>query len=136
MHGIMTSISAPISLGELVDKISILEIKAENIADSVKLANIRKELDLLQALALSLQVHIDPNLASELRRLNSIIWRNEDAARQLLKMDLSDEILLSVARIAIETYQANTSRAAIKLKINQLFLSDIVEEKSYLGDDQ
>lgn len=132
----MTSISAPISLGELVDKISILEIKAENIADSVKLANIRKELDLLQALALSLQVHIDPNLASELRRLNSIIWRNEDAARQLLKMDLSDEILLSVARIAIETYQANTSRAAIKLKINQLFLSDIVEEKSYLGDDQ
>lgn len=136
MHGIMTSISAPISLGELVDKISILEIKAENIADSVKLANIRKELDLLQALALSLQVHIDPNLASELRRLNSIIWRNEDAARQLLKMGLSDEILLSVARIAIETYQANTSRAAIKLKINQLFLSDIVEEKSYLGDDQ
>jgi hypothetical protein len=125
----MTQIHVPVSVGELVDKITILEIKAHHIQDLIKLQHVRKELAQLQQIYHSL--HMD--LASykhELIAINQSIWYNEDNARQLC----AKTQLLEIAQVALATYQLNMERARIKLIINQTSQSDIVEAKSYLKD--
>lgn len=123
-------ILAPISVGELIDKITILQIKQDEFSDEVKLANVRKELRELNKLAAELNVNVVKEM-SELRKVNAIIWANEDDARQFPSDNWTAVDAFDIATIAMATYEANTRRAQIKKQINEKCGSNIVEEKSY-----
>ena len=123
-------ILAPISAGELIDKITILRVKAQRIGDPVKEANVRKELALLEATARS---HISPSadmdrLTAELTAVNAALWDVEDGKRGCeRRQDFGSDFVALARRVYIE----NDQRAAIKRAINAAAGSDIVEEKSY-----
>jgi len=126
----MSQISVPIAHGELIDKITILEIKSERIGDSAKLANVRIELDLLNE-----TWHADPSshadIAAEraqLRGVNEALWDIEDRIRLKEKAKAFDAEFVELAR---SVYIRNDERAAIKRTINQKLGSRLVEEKSY-----
>lgn len=124
------SVEVPISWGELLDKISILEIKAERIAASDKLANVRRELARLVAIR-DHGLPTDPLLdaaASELREVNLALWDIEDEIRDCERRQDFGPRFVELAR---SVYRSNDRRAAIKQRINQAAGSDIVEEKSY-----
>jgi len=123
-------ILAPISAGELIDKITILRVKAQRIGDAAKEANVRKELALLEATALS---HIPPSadmerLTADLTAVNAALWDVEDGKRDCeRRQDFGHDFVALARRVYIE----NDQRAAIKRAINAAAGSDIVEEKSY-----
>ena len=120
----------PISVGELFDKISILEIKAEEIADPAKRANVMHELGALDAVR-GREVAAGPELEvlyAELRAVNRRLWRIEDDLRAIERTGLFDERFIELAR---SVYRNNDERAAVKRRINELTGSEIVEEKSY-----
>ena len=118
-------LNVPVSVGEVLDKISILEIKSERITDTDKLTNVRRELDCLLQVAADHQV---PNLKSELKSVNERLWDVEDALRVMeSKQDFGDEFV----RLARSVYVLNDQRAAIKKQINVAVGSALVEEKSY-----
>jgi hypothetical protein len=123
-------ILAPISAGELVDKITILRVKAERIGDPVKQANVAKELALLEALAAE-ALPASPGLAlltAELTQVNAGLWDIEDGKRDCeRRQDFGPEFI----RLARAVYLENDRRAAIKRAINDETGSDLVEEKSY-----
>ena len=119
-------ILVPISLGELYDKISILEIKKSRIIDKDKLANINKELDLLTKIAK--QFPFDINLFIQLKKVNEDLWKVEDQLRIKEKLGDFDDAFISLAR---SVYYHNDERAVIKRQINEKYGSIIVEEKSY-----
>ena len=123
-------ILAPISVGELIDKITILQIKQDEFEDAVKLANVRNELRELNKLAAELNVNVVKEM-SELRKVNAIIWANEDDARQFPSDNWTAVDAFDIATIAMATYEANTRRAQLKKQINEKCGSNIVEEKSY-----
>ncbi len=127
----MTLVHVPVSVGELVDKITILEIKAQHLNDVHKLAHVHKELDQLQQIYHNLNMDLQ-SYKQQLMHINQIIWANEDAARQLDAQTQTSEI----AQVALRTYAANSERAHIKLKINLASHSHIVEAKSYLKDTE
>jgi hypothetical protein len=123
---------APISVGELYDKITILEIKAELIADPAPRANVLHELAALQALR-NRQVTPSPELQSlctELKAVNRRLWDIEDALRRHERDGRFDARFVELAR---GVYRENDRRAALKRHINQITGSEIVEEKSYGG---
>jgi hypothetical protein len=126
----MSPISVPISYGELIDKITILEIKSERIADPGKLANVRAELDLLNATwGADPASHAD--IAQErgaLRRVNEALWDIEDHIRLKEKAKAFDGEFVELAR---SVYIRNDERAEIKRAINAKLGSTLVEEKSY-----
>ena len=116
--------------GELIDKITILEIKAARIADPGKLANVRTELGLLagtrdRALSPSSEL---ARLTDELRRINEALWDIEDEIRGCERARDFGPRFVALARAV---YRRNDDRAAVKRQINELFASTIVEEKSY-----
>jgi len=119
-----------ISPGELIDKLSILEIKAERIDAPAKLANIRRELETLARSAHPL-LEGDPEttrLAAELKRVNEALWEIEDEIRaQEAKADFGPRFV----ELARAVYQTNDRRSEVKRRINERFQSDIAEEKSY-----
>ena len=120
----------PIAFGELIDKITILEIKAERIGDPQKAVNIRNELDLLTAVLARFQVGDDGTgpLKAELKRINATLWDFEDQIRDCEReKDFGAEFI----ELARSIYRANDRRAAIKRQIDDLTGSAIVEEKSY-----
>lgn len=119
---------APISLGELIDKITILEIKLERVEDPTKRHNIRVELDELNAIYNPLKDrHLD-NFHLELKEVNQSIWELEDIIRNCIKEnDRGDLYYTAALNIPI----TNDKRAAIKKQINEQFNSDIIEEKLY-----
>ena len=126
----MALISAPVSYGELVDKLTILEIKSERIADSAKLANVRDELQLLTSLW-----EADPASATdidaeraELKRINEALWDIEDEIRIKEREQSFDAGFIELAR---SVYRTNDRRAAVKRAINLKLGSRLVEEKSY-----
>lgn len=120
---------APISWGELIDKITILEIKAVEIASEAALANVRKELDLLNRLAGRELARDDIlQLKGDLRDVNAALWKIEDAIREKERLKTFDAEFIALAR---SVYQRNDERALIKRQINTLMASEIVEEKSY-----
>ena len=121
-------ISTPIGLGELYDKISILEIKSERISDETKLVYVRDELLLLQTIAK--QFPIDPALYAELKNVNVRLWDVEDAIRI---EDSHQEFGEKFIQLARSVYVMNDQRAEIKKRINLASGSDIVEMKSYKG---
>jgi hypothetical protein len=124
-------ILAPISVGELVDKITILDIKESEYTDQVKLAHVSKEKAELEKLFYDIEINLAAEI-SELLIVNKIIWDNEDLARQYQKTGTFDQGFIDLAN---STYKANTRRAEIKKTINQKCNSEIVETKSYMSGD-
>ena len=120
-------INAPISIGELVDKITILEIKKIKLQNS-KLENVLKELSFLRKLMEENQIEITDDLFTQLKEINLTLWNIEDQIRIKEKNKEFDNIFIELAR---SVYFKNDKRAEIKKRINQLSNSEITEEKSY-----
>ncbi len=122
-------INTPISLGELVDKISILMIKKENISDSIKLQHVNKELEFLQK---TLKKYISEDEINEfllkLVNINSKLWDIEDDIRECERKKSFDQTFIDLAR---SVYFTNDERAKVKNNINKAFGSELVEVKSY-----
>lgn len=126
-------VTVPVSLGELLDKITILEIKAERIADAGKRRNVAHELDALSQVRDGLGLK-DPGIAplvAALGQVNRRLWEVEDDLRLLEKKQSFGEDFVRLARAV---YRENDRRAALKREINRLSGSDLVEEKSYSGE--
>ncbi len=125
-------IQAPISLGELIDKITILEIKAVNIGDENKLKNVTHELNILNEKVSELldaegQTKLAP-LKQALKDINQELWIIEDDIRDCeYAKDFSDKFI----QLARAVYVTNDKRAKVKKDINLAFGSELVEEKSY-----
>lgn len=126
-------INTPISLGELLDKISILKIKKKNINDKNKLIFINEELKLLDEVLLNLnmisamQKKIEIFL-NQLVKINSKLWKIEDDIRDCERNKRFNQEFIDLARAV---YLINDQRSQIKLEINNFFGSKIVEIKSY-----
>lgn len=126
----MREIRVPISPGELLDKLTILRIKAERLADAEKLANVRRELALLEA-SWRLEAGAELDLSDEeraLTRVNGALWEIEDALREHEAAQRFDAEFIALAR---SVYQRNDERAAIKRRVNLKLGSALIEEKSY-----
>lgn len=122
----------PVSWGELIDKITILEIKNARIADPVKRANVARELAALVA-ARDAAGTVPPPvaaLADELREVNEALWEIEDAIREC---EAAGDFSARFVALARDVYRTNDRRAALKRRINQAMGSELVEEKSYRG---
>ena len=120
----------PVSPGELIDKITILEIKGEFIKDSNKLKNVKLEYKLLINI-LEDKITGSSNLKmlrQQLKEINMELWHIEDEIRELEKNKLFNTEFITLAR---SVYFTNDKRSKIKKKINELLNSDIMEEKSY-----
>ncbi|MTI10160.1 DUF6165 family protein [Curvivirga aplysinae] len=123
------TLTAPVSWGELIDKITILEIKLENMTDPEKLANVKHELDVLSktrdnyALPAGLK-----DLTAQLKDINQQLWNIEDDIRDQERQKDFGEKFIDLAR---SVYFTNDKRAALKKEVNILMGSDVVEEKSY-----
>ena len=115
-----------VSTGEVADKISILVIKNEKITDEAKLANVQKELSFLIE-NFPAEILID-KLYKDLCGTNLLLWHIEDSIREKERLGEFDEDFIRMAR---EVYITNDSRAALKMRINITYNSDMVEEKSY-----
>lgn len=126
----MTDILVPISPGELLDKITILEIKSERIDDPAKVANVRIELDLLNGVwegAVSEDAFIT-RLRAELKAINETLWEIEDEIREEETLARFGSRFIELARAV---YVTNDRRAAAKREVNVHLGSKILEEKSY-----
>lgn len=126
----MSQISVPVSFGELIDKITILQIKSERIGDSAKLANVRTELDLLSSTwsaDAASRIDIAEQWAA-LKAVNEALWDIEDRIRLKEKARAFDDEFVELAR---SVYVRNDERAAVKRAINERLGSTLVEEKSY-----
>jgi len=126
----MSEIQAPVSFGELLDKIAILQIKSERMSDPAKLANVRNELSALESTwmahpAASADI---ARLRQELKAVNERLWVIEDDIRLKEKAQAFDEEFIRLARAV---YFENDERARIKKDINLALGSAYVEEKSY-----
>src|SRR3954470_9911255 len=119
-------ILCPVSLGEVLDKISILRIKQQRIADPQKREQVARELTRLAAAAGSLEGYDD--FLARLQKVNEQLWDIEDAIRQKEKAGQFDAHFISLAR---SVYRTNDQRFAIKDEVNRRFGSDIQEQKSY-----
>ncbi|HEY4293055.1 DUF6165 family protein [Luteibacter sp.] len=126
----MSLIQTPVSYGELIDKMTILQIKLQEIRDEAKLANVRNELELLDATWRNDKASgID--IADETTRLlavNQRLWKIEDDIRMKERAQAFDQEFIELAR---SVYFENDERAAIKRQINLKLGSTLVEEKSY-----
>lgn len=124
------TIKVEVGEGELIDKITILEVKLARISDPAKLKNVRREYEVLEATA---KAEIPPSveldaLRAELKAINEDLWVIEDDIRICEKRsDFGEEFI----RLARAVYFTNDRRAAVKRKINDLLGASIVEEKSY-----
>ena len=126
----MVDILAPISVGELIDKITILRIKRERIRATSAQANIDRELDRLLEIraGASLDLAELAALEEELFRVNGRLWDVEDEVRSLEQSGDFGERFIELAR---SVYRLNDQRSMLKRRINEVTGSAIVEEKSY-----
>jgi len=128
----MDTLKLPVSLGEAADKITILEIKKERIADAKKRANVVTELEMIAPLFFS-AIRDTPQfraLFARLKQMNETLWRIEDDIRECERRgDFGPEFI----HLARSVYATNDERSRIKHELNMLFGSTIVEEKSYAG---
>ena len=130
MSNKMDKILAEISVGELIDKITILEIKKDKISNKEKLVEVEKELVSLEA---TMNKYIPDQskilvFKDDLKRINSKLWDIEDGKRLAEKNKLFDDNFIQLAR---KVYKSNDERAKIKLAINNTLGSNIKEVKSY-----
>ena len=122
-------IDTPISLGELVDKISILMIKQKNINDKLKILHVNKELDYLKiTLEKNIKKEEIHNYLDQLVKINSELWKIEDDIRECERKKIFDHTFIELAR---SVYFTNDKRAKVKSEINIKFGSELVEVKSY-----
>lgn len=126
----MSEILVPVSFGELLDKIAILQIKSERMSDPAKLANVRNELSALETTwrAHPAAAHDIAGLRAELKAVNERLWVIEDDIRIKEKAQAFDDAFVRLAR---SVYFENDERARIKKDINLALGSSYVEEKSY-----
>ncbi|HOK25602.1 MAG TPA: DUF6165 family protein [Bacteroidales bacterium] len=116
-----------VSNGEIIDKLTILMIKLERIKDEEKLANIRKEYEMLREAA-ELVISLDDPLVKALYQVNSELWDIEDHIRELeRRKDFGDDFI----NTARSVYFKNDRRAELKREINIKTSSGLIEEKSY-----
>ena len=120
-------ILAPISLGELIDKITILQIKTQHL-EGTALENVKKELEALETTLSDIQLNLDPTLIQRLKEVNQDLWQIEDDIRDQERQKSFGETFIRLAR---SVYQQNDRRSAIKKEINTTYGSTFVEEKSY-----
>jgi hypothetical protein len=132
----MSTVTAPVSIGELIDKITILEIKLALIDDDAKLANVRAEyaeLMMIFADLVSRNPRMDDkvfDLVDQLSVINKRLWVVEDNLRLLeAGQDFGEDFVLQARSV----YNLNDQRAALKKQINLLSGSNLMEEKSYKG---
>jgi hypothetical protein len=116
--------------GEFLDKLTILEIKSERMSDTSKLANVRRELELLRETwaASPLSVRDVAALVAQLKHVNVALWEIEDAIRAKEAAKAFDAEFVELAR---SVYRTNDRRAEIKRELNVALGSEILEEKSY-----
>jgi uncharacterized protein DUF6165 len=126
------TLKAPISWGDLIDRITILEIKVERLSAPAAQANAGHELALLRAVAAE-HGAAPPGLAAlrgELAAVNRRLWDIEDAVRRKEAAKTFDAEFIALARAV---YRTNDDRGRVKRAINALLGSDIIEEKQYVG---
>ena len=126
----LNTILSPVSPGELLDKLTILEIKNSQINDSEKLKNIRLEYDILSDLRKEKIENDDKinHLYKSLKEVNESLWEIEDDIRECEKNNDFSKKFIDLAR---SVYVTNDKRAALKKEINTYLGSTIIEEKSY-----
>ena len=120
-------ILAPMSIGELIDKITILELKKKYMNET-KLKNVEKELKLLKYILQDKNLDIELGLVNDLRNVNNNLWKIEDKIRKKESNQEFDDDFIELAR---SVYKENDKRSYIKKEINQKYNSKIIEEKSY-----
>lgn len=125
-------IEVPISSGELLDKLTILEIKSERISDPAQLKNVGRELDQLECVWRKLKAESDEiaALRGDLRAINQRLWDIEDEIRAL---DARADFGPDFVELARSVYRTNDQRAWVKRRVSELLGSDIIEEKSYVA---
>jgi len=123
-------INIPISPGEVIDKITILEIKKDFIDDKVKLLNVNNEYELLIGIYIQKLKSVDgiEKLKDQLKNINLSLWKIEDDIRECERLRRFDQTFIDLAR---SVYVTNDERSKIKKKINILLNSNLIEEKSY-----
>jgi hypothetical protein len=128
------AILVEVSVGELLDKITILEIKSERISDVAKLGNVHRELAVLCA-ARDWAVPASGEVAAltaELKEINQKLWDVEDEIRRCERRQDFGPRFIELAR---SVYHLNDRRAAVKRQVNDLLGSVLKEEKSYTSDE-
>ena len=124
------AVETPVAIGELIDKITILEIKVERLTDAAKRKNVVAELSVLRARrdqAVPQSPRLDA-LGAQLKAVNERIWELEDSIRDCERRVDFGPKFIAVAR---SIYRTNDERAAVKRQINVALGSDLIEEKSY-----
>jgi len=124
------AVLVPVSWGEVIDKITVLEIKSEKLDDADKLSNVRKELGLLVAIRdKEFPNHtVLAELSTQLKAVNLELWKVEDDIRDYERAKDFGQRFIDLARAV---YITNDKRAAVKRQINEALGSELVEEKSY-----
>jgi hypothetical protein len=123
-------LTIPISPGELLDKLTILEIKQARLTDAAKLVHVRRERELLYSRwnAAGMATRELGPLVTELKRINETLWELEDRIRAKEQSHVFDKEFIQLAR---SVYRTNDRRAALKRAVNILLQSELMEEKSY-----
>jgi hypothetical protein len=121
------TIHIPVSVGELIDKITILEIKVHRL-DGERRSNVEKELALLNEQLEAAGLSLEAGLRDQLKEVNTSLWEIEDRIRACEARGAFGEEFIALAR---QVYRQNDRRAALKRRINQLCGSALVEEKMY-----
>ena len=127
-------ILAPVSVGEIFDKLSILQIKEQKISEPNKLGNVKNEIKELKKTIIDFEINQQSysnllnRLKAKLFETNSKLWDIEDALRKLENEKIFEQEFVSLAR---QVYITNDERAEIKKEINKLTGSSIIEEKHY-----
>lgn len=124
----MKEVMVPVSIGELVDKVTILRIKSRKITDQAKLQNIRKELDALTKVCQSIGVDLQGALTLDLEAINEKLWVIEDDIRDKERDKVFDQEFIRLARAV---YVTNDQRFVAKGRLNEAYGSAFKEEKSY-----
>ncbi len=122
-------IFAPISIGELFDKLSILQIKRERI-EGIKLNNIKNEIIELEEVIKNNNLEIDKKFFSDLKKINFCLWEIEDKIRIKDSKNEFDQEFIALAK---SVYKENDKRATLKKEINLKYGSFLIEEKTYKG---
>ena len=124
----ISKVFCPLSIGELIDKITILKIKQKKMSRE-KLKNTNKELNLLEKIIYEKGIVMDLDLFSRLKEVNYNLWEIEDKIRLKERKKEFDNEFIELAR---SVYIENDKRANIKREINNNYLSEIIEEKQYV----
>jgi hypothetical protein len=124
----MTELLVPVSVGELLDKVTILRIKQKRIQDPHKLNNVQKELNALLSVCHDAALSLESPILAELESTNERLWDIEDDIRECERQKNFDENFIALARAV---YITNDRRFALKSALNNAYGSQLREEKSY-----